>query len=58
MGLLYATFILITSLFISQLVHTNIDKLEGKPLFSLVRPYLEDKGYLLASIMYILLIIF
>jgi len=58
MGLFYASTVLAIAIFLSGVIHKNIDMLEGYPLYSLIKPYLVERGYLIAAIMFILLALF
>lgn len=57
MGLFYASTVLAIAIFLSGIVSKNIDMLEGYPLYSLVKPYIMDRGILVATIMFILLVL-
>lgn len=58
MGLFYASTVLAIAIFLSGIIHKNIDMLEGYPLYSLIKPYLVERGYLIAAIMFVLLTLF
>ena len=58
MGLFYASTVLAIAIFLSGLIHKNIDMLEGYPLYSLIKPYLVDRGYLVVAIMFLILTLF
>jgi hypothetical protein len=58
MGLFYASTVLAIAIFLSGMFHKNIDMLEGYPLYSIIKPYLVDRGSLVATIMFILLVLF
>ncbi len=58
MGLFKALLIAIISVILSNIIIKNIDRLKIIPYYSLVEPYIKDKGYTIALSMFILMVLF